>query len=153
MKTKKNERFWCRIWGVVATFVIALPLLLKWSSYIIVIELYVVLSIPDLLPWVHVVPWSTLPPPELSHWTLFHSLHIGPMFLYLLDFHKQNLDFLKNIPPTCTWGSSHQLYIELDFLQFLYKIFICNFQMQCKLVEEEVRIANLEVHIEPLVTI
>jgi hypothetical protein len=73
--------------------------------------------------------------------------------LYLLDFHKQNLDFLKNIPPTCTWGSSHQLYIELDFLQFLYKIFICNFQMRCKLVEEEVRIANLEVHIEPLVTI
>jgi hypothetical protein len=97
----------------VATSVTALPLLAKWFPSILVFELYVVLSLLDLLPWAPMVPQFTFPPLKLSHWDLLHCAHLGLMFLYLLDFHKQSLKNFSNIPQACTWRFSHFHYIVL----------------------------------------
>ncbi len=35
---------------LVATFMTALPLLLEWSPYVLILELYVVIFIPNILP-------------------------------------------------------------------------------------------------------
>jgi hypothetical protein len=62
-----------------------------------------------------VVPQYALLPSKLSRWALFQSPHFGSMPLYLLNYHKQNLENSFDKLPTCTLGFSYQFYDELDF--------------------------------------
>jgi hypothetical protein len=60
------------------------------------------------------VPQFALPPLELFHWTLLQSPHLSLMPLYLLDYHKQNLENSFDKLPTYTSKNIHQLYVKLD---------------------------------------
>ncbi len=85
----------------VATSMTVLPLLVEWFPSILDLNymqfiLFLTSSLEHL--WFLNLHFLAFPPLKLSHWALFHCPHCGLMSLYLLDFHKQNLENFFDIP-------------------------------------------------------